>query len=256
MDLPKQNLRDHLKQFERNLKFKYVPFRAYYRYRSYRYMKYIDPEMGLLPFLVDRSRLSLDVGANVGLFTYYLARYSPHVHAFEPNPLPFDVLKSVADSNVTLHHMALTDHSGDVELVVPRGRKGWTNNGASLEHEHKGEFALVKVPGRRIDDLGLTGIGFIKIDVEGHEHAVLKGALDVLRRDRPNLFIENEYAHAGTAAQGVFDLLRGLDYDGFFLEDGVLRNLSKFSFEEYQIAPRANPGKGKRYVKNFVFLPK
>lgn len=256
MELPNETIRDHLKALERALKFKWIPFRGYYRYRSHKYMSRIDPGMGLLRFLVDPRRISLDIGANVGMFTYYLARLSPHVHAFEPNPLPFDVLQAVADANVTLHRVAVTDRSCDVELVVPKGRKGWTNNGASLERSREGKFALVNVPGRRIDDLGLTGIGFVKIDVEGHEAAVLRGALETLRRDRPNLFVENEYAHVGTAAQEVFGLLRDLEYDGFFLADGVLKNIAHFSFEKYQIEPRKKIAGASQYVKNFVFIPK
>ena len=256
MRLPQYTLRDHINQFVLDVKFKWIPFRGYYRFRSYKYMKWIDPEMGLLRYVVDPRRISLDVGANHGLFTHFLARYSPHVHAFEPNPLPFNVLKRVVDRNVTVYHMALTDRTSDVELVVPRGRKGWTNNGASLDRKREGHFAIVKVPGSRIDDLDLKDIGFIKIDVEGHENIVLKGAIATLQRDRPNLFLENEYAHVGAAADEVFRLLRDLNYDGFFLGDGVVKHISHFSWEQYQIGPRRESGRSERYVKNFIFIPK
>jgi FkbM family methyltransferase len=253
-DLPRQTLRDYLKDAERALKYKLPPFRLYYRFRCLKYMHLIDREMQLLKFLVDRNRVSLDVGANVGLFTYFLARYARSVHAFEPNPLPFDLLKSVADKNVTLHQMALTDVSREVELIVPRGRKGWTSNGASLAHAATASSISVKVPGRRIDDLGIADIGFIKIDVEGHEHAVLQGAVETLKRDRPNLFIENEHAHAGDAAEQVFALLRELGYRGAFVKHGVLRDLTQFSFERDQILPRQG-GDPAGYVKNFIFMP-
>jgi FkbM family methyltransferase len=256
MDLPKETFRDYVNALRLDLKYRYVPFRGYYRYRSHKYMRRIDPEMGLLRFIVDPRRPSLDVGANLGLFTYFLSRFSPQVHAFEPNPLPFAVLRHVADRNVTLHQVALTDQSRELELVVRKGRKGWTSNGLSVDAQREGRFAIVKVPGRRIDDLGLDPVGFIKIDVEGHELAVLRGAVATLERDRPNLFVENEYSHAGTAAQEVFDLLRVLGYQGFFLGDGVLQSLDRFSFEEYQVEPRADPRKRNRYVKNFAFLPK
>ncbi|MBV9861532.1 MAG: FkbM family methyltransferase [Alphaproteobacteria bacterium] len=255
--LPDQTLRDWTNRMVASAKFRWVPFRGYYRFRAHKYMHRIDPEMKLLKFLVDPRRISIDAGANLGIFTYFLARYSAHVHAFEPNPLPFGILRSVADSNVTLYPIALTDCHGEVKLIVPRGRKGWTNNGASLSHRGAAAFRVIAVPGRRIDDLGLCDVGFIKIDVEGHEAAVLGGAVDTLARDRPNLLVENEYAHAGAAAQEVFDLLRDLDDEGFFVADGLLKSLSQFSFEQYRTAPRRNLHRAAAgYVKNFIFVPR
>ena len=254
--LPALSLRDRINIIRQNAKFKWVPFRGYYRYRARKYLHRIDSEMGLLRFLMSPAVTSLDVGANVGLFTYYLARYSRHVHAFEPNPLAFEVLKSVADKNVTVHREALTDRFGEVELFVPRNRKGWSSNGGSLHQMRWGDFGRVRVPGRRIDDLGLADVGFIKIDVEGHELSVLRGAEETLRRDRPNLFVENEHSHAGGEAAEVFTLLDRLDYDGYFLDSGVLTSLTRFSPEAHQRQRRNTPGTRQTYVKNFIFLPR
>lgn len=254
--LPALSWRDRINTFRQNAKFKWVPFRAYYRYRSYKYMRKIDPEMGLLRFLMNREKISLDIGANLGLFTHLLSRYSKHVHAFEPNPLAFGILNSAKDANVTLYREALTDRTQQVDLVVPRGRKGWSSNGASLRSMNVDNFRLVPTPGRRLDDLSLPPIGFIKIDVEGHELSVLQGGVETLRRDRPCLFIENEQLYTGDDVNEVFRLLAGLDYDGFFLEEGVLTNISRFSAAEHQISRRGANASGKRYVKNFVFIPR
>jgi FkbM family methyltransferase len=249
--LPREDFRDILNEFRLDLKFRWVPFRAYYRLRALKYMRYIDPEMGLLRFLVDPKRISLDVGANLGLFTYHLARASREVHAFEPNPIPFRILAGVADKNVIVRQMAVTDRSGDVRLIVPKGRKGWSSNGAGLDRAASGRFVAVEVPGRRIDDLGLQDIGFIKIDVEGHEAAVLRGARETIMRDRPNLFIEAERAHVGDRVADVFHQLSDLGYDGYFLDEGVLRNISRFSSADRQ-SDRDAPA----YVKNFIFIPR
>jgi FkbM family methyltransferase len=254
--LPVVSLRDRVNKFRQSFKFKWVPFRGYYRYRSYKYMRRVDLEMGLLRFLMNPEKISLDVGANLGLFTYFLARYSKHVHAFEPNPLAFDVLRCVADNNVTLYPQAVTDRATEVEFFVPRNRKGWSSNGGSLNRPREGHYALVRTRGCRIDDLNLAPIGFIKIDVEGHEASVLRGAVATLRRDRPTLFVEIEWAHVGDDLRQVFDLASTMGYDGFFLEDNVLTNIRHFSAEEHQIVPRSNPASRKRYVKNFIFIPR
>jgi FkbM family methyltransferase len=219
-------------------------------------MKHIDPEMALLPFLISPAKISLDVGANLGLFTYFLARYSKHVHAFEPNPLAFDILRSVADCNVTLYRQAVTDRSTEVEFFVPRNRKGWSNNGGTLNQPADGQYGRVRIPGCRIDDLDLSTIGFIKIDVEGHELSVLRGAVETLRRDRPTLFVEIEWAHVGDDMRKVFDILAIVDYDGFFLDGNVLTNINHFSAEAHQIVPRSTPASPTRYIKNFIFIPR
>jgi FkbM family methyltransferase len=239
-----------------DFKFRYVPFRGYYRYRSYKYKTRKDIEMGLLQFLCSPTKASVDIGANLGLFTYYLARYSPMVYAFEPNPHPYRILQYVIDKNVKLEQAAMTDTSGEVELVVLRNRKNVvTSNGASLDHKREGNYIIVKVPGHRLDDLDLGEIGFIKIDTEGHELAVLRGALKTIERYRPNLFVEIEYSHLRDKDPEVLNLLKNLNYDGFFLMDGVLTNISNFSFDEFR-DKATTVASGGRYIKDFIFLPR
>ena len=256
MELPKETFRDYINELRLDIKYKYIPFRGYYRIRSYRHMYNKAPEMGLLKFIVDPSRNSVDVGASLGLFTYFLARYSVHVYAFEPNPLPLRYLRTLVDDNVTVVHGALSDFSGEVELSIRRNRRGWTCSGARIGESRGGTVLKVKVPCSRLDDLGYSNIGFIKIDVQGHEKAVLTGARRTIERDRPNLFLENEYAVTGEAMMDVFALMRDLDYDGFALIDGVLKNVNHFSIEEHQIKPREDRARRKEYVRNFIFIPK
>ncbi|HSS63956.1 MAG TPA: FkbM family methyltransferase [Gammaproteobacteria bacterium] len=250
--LPRETFRDWRNEFWHDVKFRYMPFRAYYRIRAYRYMLWKSPEMGLLRFLTHKGKVSLDIGANLGLFTYFLSRLSSHVYAFEPNPFPLRALRAVAGSNVTVLPIAVSDRSGEAELVVPRTAKGWSNNGASLTKPADALAGRLTVECRAIDDLDYRNVGFIKIDIEGHELAALKGAEQTLKRERPNLFIENERLHAGSGADDVFDYLKSLDYAGFTLIDGVLTTLEHFSFEEHQ-ARRDGPARD--YVKNFIFLP-
>jgi hypothetical protein len=82
--LPNKNFRDAINTLRMDCKFRYVPFRGYYRYRSYKYRTRKSLEMGLLQFLCSADKSSIDVGANLGLYTYYLSRFSKVVYAFEP----------------------------------------------------------------------------------------------------------------------------------------------------------------------------
>jgi FkbM family methyltransferase len=252
--LPRESLRDLWNEIRQDVKYRYLPFRAFYRFRAFFYARYRYPELRFIGHLVDRDSAALDVGANLGLYTYFLARACRRVYAFEPNPNPLRSLRFVADSNVTVLPVALSDKSGEADLTIPRGRKGWTNNGAALDRRFPGRTMTVRVPCRRIDDLGIAGIGLIKIDVEGHELAVLRGARETLMRDKPALLVENEFTHTGGKFAEVFQLLEQLGYAGYFLENGVLQTLAHFSVSTHQIEPLKPGGDRRRYVRNFIFL--
>jgi FkbM family methyltransferase len=256
-ELPNKNFRDVMNNLILDLKYRYMPFRSYYRYRSYNYMAHKNIEMGLLKFLCMPNRASVDVGASLGMFTYYLSRYSQAVYAFEPNPYPYRVLKHVIDKNVKLEQAAITGVSGDVELIVWRSSKGWTSNGAAIDCNLDGtvDHTIVKVPGHRLDDLDIGEIGFIKINTEGHELAVLNGSLKTIETYRPNLFVEVEHFRSKEKESEVFTLLKDLNYDGFFLVNGVLTNISKFSADEFQDRA-ACANLNHRYIKDFIFLPR
>ena len=110
------------------------------------------------------------------------------------------------------------------------------------------------MPAVQIDELRLPELGFLKIDVEGNEASVLDGASDTLRRLRPTVFIEHEISHSGSQFGDVFERLKTLDYEGFYLHATGLRHLSFFN-------PRHDQAIGTdkaaaTYVSNFVFLPR
>ena len=69
---------------------------------------------------------------------------------------------------------------------------------------------------KRLDDLNLDPVGFIKIDVEGHEEAVLMGGATLLERDRPTALIEIEERHKAGAIDAITERMNGLGYRGFF----------------------------------------
>ena len=112
-----------------------------------------------------------DVGANIG---YTLVQFAPkvkHVHVFEPAPRALKTLRKTAAAypNVTLHEVAVSDRAGRVFFQEEAG----------LDRSH---IAARGVPVQAIalDSLGIVPT-LIKIDVEGHEQAVLRGAKGLLK---------------------------------------------------------------------------
>lgn len=215
-----------------------------------------EPELRLVRHLADPARLAVDVGAAEGVFLALMARHAAGVVGFEPNPAFLAKLRARFPA-IRLESCALSDCTGEAELRLPRrGGRRYDGHGTVEPANPLAEFApaellRISVPLRRLDDLALPPVGLIKIDVEGHEQAVVAGGLATIRRDRPNLLIEiEERHHAGNLAR-LAGLLGGLGYAPFFWHEGRLRPVAGFESGRYQ-DPRLIPAGG--YVNNFLFL--
>ena len=75
--LPRETFRDWLNEFRQDLKYRYMPFRAYYRLRAQKYMRFKDRELRLLRHLVPAGKDSLDIGANLGTVTLSARTWAP-----------------------------------------------------------------------------------------------------------------------------------------------------------------------------------
>ena len=213
------------------------------------------PELLLLRHVVPNGSLALDVGANIGVVASEIARHASHTLAFEPNPMPFYVLRHLRVKGLVPVWAAVGSKDGETELLVPCGRKGPSNNGGHLRDSRNHPDVLTyKVPLISIDGLRLQELGFLKIDVEGHETEVLDGAHETIRRCLPTIMVEHEVAHIGASFGDVFDRLSSLNYEGFFLDRGMIRHLSAFDAARHQ-GPGTRKSDG-TYVSNFFFLPR
>lgn len=239
------------------LKYRLVPPPLYIRYLVAKSQRKGEAELKLIPVLADPARISVDVGANKGVYSFVLARHSQRVVAVEPNPKIRAVLAAWARPPVEVLPYALSNRSGTAELRIPRSAKGYSNQGASLSAvKVSGDHAVVSVEAKRLDDLALDAVGFIKIDVEGFEREVLEGASGTLARDKPRLLIEMEECHTRRAIEDDLAFVEAQGYRGFFLRGGrVLSSLSAFDPERDHRAP-ARAHDGSAYVFNFIFLPR
>jgi hypothetical protein len=117
----------------------------------------------------------------------------------------------------------------------------------------------------RLDDFKLRDVGFVKIDVEGHELAVLQGATDLLAMQRPTVMIEIEqHADRQGTLDAIIDFFRDRSYRGEFLHQGRWYAINKLDRQgALEMATRvAKHGYGtnlllyaRRYVHNFIFKP-
>ncbi len=137
--------------------------------------------------------VAVDVGANNGVTSSLMARHFTRAHAFEANPLLAERLLQAAPENVQTWSLGLSSGEGKATLTIPISEgvllSGWASMEASLTKSFdKFEYHAVKT--RSLDSFAFQDVGLIKIDVEGHELAVLDGARDTLRRCLPWLIVE------------------------------------------------------------------
>lgn len=182
----------------------------------------------------------VDAGANIGYLSGLFSAWvgpSGSVHAFEPVPETFQLLVHNARvlrwTNVQLHPFALSDGNRAAVMAIPAYPEGGENLYEShLVDGNRGASAgerPVTVELRRLDDcLDIPAgrrISLVKIDVEGHEAAVIQGGLQLLERHHPALVIEirGNPDEAGSSAHSVLRTLSGMGYEVFMPTPGGMR---------------------------------
>lgn len=156
---------------------------------------------------------------------------SENVIAAEANPGMAADLRRIIRRNNQVLPVAMSDQVGETVLHIPTEDGHDVNTRCSVQADANPGLDLrtVTVPTTAIDELGLQQIAVIKIDVEGHELAVLRGGMGTLRRSGPTCIVESEERHnAGGVAQ-TFDFFDALGYNSYFLHRGALRKGAAFS---------------------------
>jgi FkbM family methyltransferase len=218
-----------------------------------------ENEERLLHWTCDRRKISIDVGAAAGTYSARLQLFSSRVVAFEPHPKAAQDLRRLFRWSriMTVEQVALSNDVGAAVLRAPIDRPMLSTiegNNCLLE---SAAVDRVSVKRRRLDDYGLSPVGFIKIDAEGHEAAILAGSERTIERDHPTLLIEIEERHNPGSLARVSAFLGTLTYTGYFLLGDRLVDIRFFDPDAHQNAK--NLACGRRtgtYINNFIFLPK
>jgi FkbM family methyltransferase len=178
--------------------------------------------------------LIFDVGANEGKYARIVRSISAEasIHCFEPHPTSFTRLVKTSETcRLTPHQLALGEKPGEVELFDYADDPG--SEHASLykqviEDLHRRPAEVHKVACETVDRiaerLGVTQIGLLKIDTEGHEMAVLMGASRLLKRGGID-FIQFEFNEMNVFSRvfmrDFFDLLPGYTFHRLLPETAI-----------------------------------
>jgi FkbM family methyltransferase len=161
---------------------------------------YEPEETAFVRSLVEPGQTAIDVGANIGYFSVVLADLvgpGGRVHAFEPLEANVRLLTASLRENgfadrVVVHRAAVSDAPGWGDIVV--NTASGVSAGTYLDAgrgEHPPDHAIQRVPVVCLDGVDLpVPVHFVKVDVEGAELLVLRGARELLRRDHPTLLCE------------------------------------------------------------------
>lgn len=207
------------------------------------YGEYSEAEPLLWRKFLRNGDCALDIGANIGVFTLALECIvgpSGVVHAFEAHPENFNLLRANCHGhpNIKPWHVAIGEEPSIIR-VAPLAQAGHHNYGG-LELDPDRTHGT-SVPVTSIDLMlkvihDDSPVNFMKIDVEGWEITVIRGAMQTIQRDRPIMYVENNRPRV---AQELKTLLESIEYVSFQHNP---RLVSKDNFKQKRIGRHANIG--------------
>jgi len=248
--------------------------RLRYLYRALRYRLRVNPaELRFVCQELQPGQVACDIGCHKGAYTYWMRRrVGPGgvVYAFEPQPRQVAYLRKAFAAmnydNVVVVPMAVSNRNGEMPLYVPAATGG-SSHEASLERGLGGrqqpEGSGLQVEVTTLDSFfaneaskNQRGPSFLKIDVEGHELAVLEGARHTLLAHRPAILIECESRHRPDHdVRPVFSFLESLGYSGSFFLNGERLPIAEFDPAVHQQIDPVNPDDlPEGYANNFAFV--
>ena len=179
--------------------------------------RWFEPEMTLLPLLLQPGDHALDIGANHGLYTLEIARCTGHgqVLAFEPTSVPrARLLRSVAEAGlsnrVTVVDAALADSDGQASFAVHDNSEMNSRGGTGNRRER---VRLTTLDGHLQGHAPGLQVAFVKLDAEGDELRVLAGASRFFAEQSPVVLFE--YKHGKLVNHALLQAWAALDYGLF-----------------------------------------
>jgi FkbM family methyltransferase len=196
-----------------------------------------DPEIALLPVLLEKGDTVVDVGANGANWTYWLHRQVGNtglVYAFEADPYyaraTAIAIRLLRMKGVHLFPFGLSESDEELPLVIADAQGSRLSGLSHIDknaEKHGRNFQIVRL--KRLDSLigdfpRLAATKLIKCDVEGYELLVFRGAVEILERSRPYIVLETgHYEMQGYSARDVFEFFAERDYASYaMLRDDTL----------------------------------
>ncbi len=190
-----------------------------------------ENELRHLHRITAQGETAIDVGANQGLYSYNMSKRFRKVYSFEINDELTGDLIAYNPGNIEIINKGLSSQNSDAILYIPvlngiplTGWAGLTPGLCPDTQEHIEKHVSIIT----LDSINTESVSLIKIDVEGHEVEVLKGALQTLKCNRPVVIIEIQQQNIDEV-NALFD---ELNYQQNKLQDliGVVGSRSNYIY--------------------------
>jgi FkbM family methyltransferase len=193
----------------------------------------MDPMSRFLSTHLSSGQRGFDVGANMGSYTRVmldLVGPTGRVDAFEPNPELANSLSQWTLPNLHVHSVALSDvqlEAREFFLDIRQEMQGLASSLARLDDLHEAkQVQRIEVTSWRLDDFCISTDVYphlVKIDTEGHELEVIRGASETIDKYRPILIFEFWETWWDRSVRRIFDFLRET-YQLIRIQDGLIVN--------------------------------
>lgn len=176
--------------------------------------------VSLFQSLTAANDVVLDIGANIGCTALLFGEFVKLVYAFEPSPTTYALLeRNVRKSglqNIILQNIGLGAESAECSLTFSASNRsgGFVSDNVQTSGGHISERIIIRPLDEMTKTLNITHLEFIKIDVEGFEGQVLRGAKQTLSAFKPIVVLELNHwclnAFQRTSIPDFFDQLRSI----------------------------------------------
>ena len=230
--------------------------------RANKYKKSDKGEIAYIKSAINNGDTVFDIGAHKAGYLYYILKQvgeKGKVVGFEPQTYLFHYLVKIKQlfqwKNVTIENVALSNTTGHSNLYFPTDAAGKSSSPSATIMEHNNDAAFTSIEQVSIATLDeyckqhYLIPQFLKIDVEGNELNVFKGAAGTLTKYKPKIIVEIEARHIGQEKViETIEFLQSLGYQGKIIDGYNYIPLAQFTFEKYQ-----NLNNKKGYCNNFIF---
>ena len=225
--------------------------------------KGIEPELILLNKFINKGDYCFDIGANKGVYTYKFEQLtnSKNIYAFEPIPENYTFLKKMF-TKCNIYSFALSDKTINSKFKIPITKKKILHTRGKLNfkiiEDNEINYKSINVKCITLDLFvkkeNINRIDFLKIDVEGHELNVLKGAIKSIGKFHPIILIEVEQRVHSFKIKKIFDFIidQGYSIKFYDLKKFKFKSINNFSTYKNQNYEKIQTTD---YINNFFCIP-